>query len=259
MLGRDLANSLGVIQGDSLYLVSPRGTLAPVGFVPFMKRFIVAGLFETGMYEYDGSQAFINLSDAQRLNYMKASVNTIEMRVNDIFKASAIGEKIQSILGPTYSFKTWAELNKNLFSALKLEKIAMFITLTLIILVATFSITSSLVMMVIEKTKDIAILKMLGATRRKIKRIFVFQGMLIGLIGTTGGVILGTLLCFLQKKFQLVRLPGDVYYITVLPVSLKALDVLLVAVATLIICFLATLYPAHQASRLDPVEAIRYG
>ena len=259
VLGRDLANSLGVIQGDSLYLVSPRGTLAPVGFVPFMKRFIVAGLFETGMYEYDGSQAFINLSDAQRLNYMKASVNTIEMRVNDIFKASAIGEKIQSILGPTYSFKTWAELNKNLFSALKLEKIAMFITLTLIILVATFSITSSLVMMVIEKTKDIAILKMLGATRRKIKRIFVFQGMLIGLIGTTGGVILGTLLCFLQKKFQLVRLPGDVYYITVLPVSLKALDVLLVAVATLIICFLATLYPAHQASRLDPVEAIRYG
>ncbi len=259
VLGRDLARALGLIQGDTLFVVSPRGTLAPIGFVPFMKRFVVADFFETGMYEYDGSQAFINLADAQGLNHMKSSASMVEVRIDDVFKASAIGRKILAALGPSYEFQTWAELNKNLFSALKLEKIAMFITLTLIILVATFSITSSLVMMVMEKTKDIAIFKTLGATGRTIKKIFVLQGMLIGLIGTTVGVTFGTLLCFLQKKFQLVRLPGDVYYITALPVDLKVFDVVLVAVAALIICFLATLYPAHQASRLDPVEAIRYG
>lgn len=259
VLGRDLARSLGLIQGDTLFVVSPRGTLAPVGFVPYMKRFVVAGVFETGMYEYDGSQAFINLADAQHLDRMKSSVSAVEVRVDDVFEASAIGQKIRNTLGSTYTFQTWGELNKNLFSALKLEKSAMFVTLTLIILVATFSITSSLVMMVMEKTKDIAILKTLGATERSIKKIFVMQGMLIGLIGTGGGVFFGTLLCVLQEKFQLIRLPGDVYYITALPVDLKSLDVILIATAALTICFLATLYPAHQASRLNPVEAIRYG
>jgi lipoprotein-releasing system permease protein len=259
VMGRDLARSLGLIRGDTLFVVSPRGTLAPIGFVPFMKRFVVSAFFETGMYEYDGGLAFINLSDAQILDRMKSSVSAVEIRLNDIFKATEIGKTIVSQLGPSYRFQDWGQLNKHLFSALKLEKTAMFITLTLIILVATFSIISALVMMVMEKTKDIAIFKTLGATARKIRNIFVLQGMLIGLIGTTAGVIFGILLCFLQEKYQLVRLPGDVYYITALPVDLKAGDVITVAVAALIICFLATLYPARQASRLDPVEAIRYG
>ncbi len=259
VLGRDLARSLGLIKGDTLFVVSPRGTLTPVGFVPYMKRFVVADFFETGMYEYDGSLAFMNLSDAQVLNHMRSSISAVEIRLDDIFKASSIGETIVSELGPSYEFQDWGQLNKNLFSALKLEKTAMFITLTLIILVATFSIISALVMMVMEKTKDIAIFKTLGATGRRIKKIFVFQGMMVGIIGTTCGVLLGTLLCVLQDKYQLVRLPGDVYYITALPVDLKAMDVIIVAAAALIICFLATLYPAHQAARLDPVEAIRYG
>ena len=259
VMGRDLARSLGLIRGDTLFVVSPRGTLAPIGFVPFMKRFVVSAFFETGMYEYDGGLAFINLSDAQILDRMKSSVSAVEIRLNDIFKATEIGKTIVSQLGSSYRFQDWGQLNKHLFSALKLEKTAMFITLTLIILVATFSIISALVMMVMEKTKDIAIFKTLGATARKIRNIFVLQGMLIGLIGTTAGVIFGILLCFLQEKYQLVRLPGDVYYITALPVDLKAGDVITVAVAALIICFLATLYPARQASRLDPVEAIRYG
>jgi len=259
VLGRDLARTLGLIKGDTLYVVSPRGTLAPVGFVPYMKRFVVADFFETGMYEYDGSLAFMNLSDAQVLNHMRSSISAVEIRLDDIFRASSIGERIVSQLGPSFEFQDWGQLNKNLFSALKLEKTAMFITLTLIILVATFSIISALVMMVMEKTKDIAIFKTLGATGRRIKKIFVLQGMMIGIIGTTCGVLFGTLLCVLQDKYQLVRLPGDVYYITALPVDLKAMDVIIVAAAALIICFLATLYPAHQAARLDPVEAIRYG
>ncbi len=259
VLGRDLARSLGLIKGDTLFVVSPRGTLTPVGFVPYMKRFVVADFFETGMYEYDGSLAFMNLSDAQVLNHMRSTISAVEIRLDDIFRASNIGNSIVSELGSSFQFQDWGQLNKNLFSALMLEKTAMFITLTLIILVATFSIISALVMMVMEKTKDIAIFKTLGATGRRIKKIFVLQGMMIGIIGTTCGVLFGTLLCILQDKYQLVRLPGDVYYITALPVDLRATDVIIVAAAALIICFLATLYPAHQAARLDPVEAIRYG
>jgi lipoprotein-releasing system permease protein len=259
VLGRDIARSLGLIKGDTLYVVAPRGMLAPVGFVPYMKRFTVVDFFETGMYQYDGSLAFVTLSDAQELNHMRSTVDAVEMRIGDVFQSRAIGTDLVSQLGPAFTFQDWGQLNRNLFSALKLEKTAMFVTLTLIILVATFSIVSALVMMVMEKTKDIAIFKTIGATGRKIKRIFVFQGMIIGLIGTTTGVIIGTLLCILQDKYKLVRLPGDVYYITAMPVDLKAADVIMVAAATLAICFLATLYPAHQASRLDPVEAIRYG
>jgi lipoprotein-releasing system permease protein len=259
VLGRDLARSLGLIKGDSLYVVSPRGMLAPVGFVPYMKRFEVVDFFETGMYQYDGSLAFMNLGDAQELDHMRSTVSAVEMRLDDIFQAKAIGTTLLSELGSGFKSQDWSQLNKNLFSALKLEKTAMSITLTLIILVATFSIISALVMMVMEKTKDIAIFKTIGATGQKIRRIFVFQGMLIGIIGTSAGVIIGTLLCILQDKYKLVRLPGDVYYITAMPVDLKATDVIMVAAAALVICFLATLYPAHQASRLDPVEAIRYG
>ena len=155
--------------------------------------------------------------------------------------------------------RPWTTANRSLFAALKLEKIAMFVILTLIILVAAFSITSSLIMLVMEKVKDIAILRVLGATRAAVRRIFMIQGLLIGTVGTFGGVLLGLGLCLLQIKYQFIRLPGDVYYINALPVVLNPADVLTVAVSTLLICFLATLYPAHQAARLNPVEAIRHG
>jgi lipoprotein-releasing system permease protein len=259
VLGRDLARSLGVFKGDTIYIISPRGALAPVGFVPFMKRFKVVDFFETGMYEYDVSLGFMNLDDAQSLAHMKQTVNGVEMRVDNIYKTNAIGKDLLSVLGPGYRFQDWIKLNKNLFAALKLEKAAMFITLTLIILIATFSITSSLVMMVMEKTKDIAIFRAFGATGRSIQKLFVYQGMFIGMIGTFSGVLIGTTLCYLQIKYNLVTLPGDVYYITALPVNLTLIDVLLVAGSALLICFLATLYPARQASQLNPVEAIRYG
>jgi lipoprotein-releasing system permease protein len=259
IMGRDLARNLGLIQGDSVFVVSPKGFLAPIGFVPHMRRFEVVAFFQTGMHEYDGSLVFIRLEDAQALSQARGSAGAIEVRVNDIFRTSGIERQIKTQLDETYRLRDWGQLNKNLFSALKLEKTAMFITLSLIILVATFSITSSLVMLVGEKTKDIAILRAMGATAKSIKRIFVLQGVLIGTLGTVSGVFLGTMLCFLQDRFKLIRLPGDVYYITALPVDLKLIDVTMVAIAAFIISYLATLYPAGQASRFNPVEVIRYG
>ncbi|KJS32102.1 MAG: ABC transporter permease [Desulfatitalea sp. BRH_c12] len=259
IMGRDLARNLGLVQGDTVYVVSPKGSLAPVGFVPYMKRFVVVDFFQTGMYEYDGSLAFLRLEDAQALSHARGTASAVEIRVRRIFDTAVMGRRIVAQLGETYRFRDWMQLNKNLFSALKLEKAAMFITLTLITLVATFSITSSLVMLVLEKIKAIAILRTMGATAKSIKWIFVMQGLLIGMIGTGTGVILGTGLCYLQRAYKLIRLPGDVYYITALPIDLKLTDVAIVAVSALLICFLATLYPAQQASRFDPVEVIRYG
>lgn len=259
IMGRDLAHSLGLMKGESVFVVSPKANLTPAGFVPLMKRFIVVDFFQTGMYEYDGSLVFMRLEDAQMLSRARDTANAVEIRVDQIFRAPAIGRQLMARLDHGYRLRDWRQLNLNLFSALKLEKTAMFITLTLITLVATFSITSSLVMMVMEKTKDIAILKTLGATAQSIKRIFVFQGMLIGAIGTLTGTFMGILLCYLQETYHLIRLPGDVYYITALPVNLQSLDVVLVAASALLICFVATLYPAIQASRFNPVEAIRYG
>jgi lipoprotein-releasing system permease protein len=224
-----------------------------------MKRFLVAGFFETGMYEYDGSLAFLNLEDAQALARIGTSVHGIEIRVADIFDTDLIGRSLVSSIGKGYRFKDWMQMNKNLFAALKLEKSARFITLSLIILIATFSIASSLVMMVMEKTKDIAILKTMGATKQSIRKMYVLQGMIIGAVGTIAGVAIGTTLCVLQDSYHLIRLPGDVYYITALPVDLKIVDVTLVALSALGICFLATLFPAFQAARLNPVEAIRHG
>ncbi len=259
ILGKGLAGNLGVITGDSVYVISPRGMLSPMGHLPAMKRFKVAGLFESGMYEYDSSLAYMHLEDAQRLLRMDDAVTGIEIRVTDVYKADKIGDKIAAGLGFPYWAKDWMEMNHNLFSALKLEKTVMFIILALIILVAAFNIASSLIMMVMEKTRDIAILKAMGAADRSIRRIFVYKGMTIGAIGTFLGVLFGFILCTLLKQYKFIELPADVYYITTLPVELEALDVILTAGAAMLICYLATLYPARQASRLDPVEALRYG
>jgi len=259
ILGRELARSLGVIQGDTLHLISSRGMVSPVGHMPAMKRFKVAGVFEAGMYEYDGSLAYIHLKDAQKVLRMANAVTGIEVRVDDIYKAKEIAEKIVGGLGFPYWARDWMQMNHNLFSALKLEKTVMFIILVLIVLVAAFNIASTLIMMVMGKTKDIAILKAMGSTDKSIRKIFIFKGMIIGSVGTGLGICLGIFLCKILDKYKFIELPGDVYYITTLPVRLEALDVFMIAGAAMVICFLATLYPAHQASKLNPVEAIRYG
>ena len=259
VLGRELARTLGVIRGDDVYLISPRGMISPVGHMPSMKRFHVVGLFETGMYEYDGALAFIRLGDAQHLLRMGRTVTGIEIRVNDIYDAGKIRDDILADLGEPYTAKDWMEMNRNFFSALKLEKTMMFILLTLIVLVAAFNISSSLIMMVMEKTRDIAILKAMGATDGSIRRIFVLKGFVIGLLGTLMGGGMGTVLCLLLKRYEFVKLPSDVYYITTLPVQLEWSMVALIGLSTLGISLLATLYPAGQAAGLNPVEALRHG
>ena len=259
ILGKELANNLGIIKGDTVYVISPQGMISPIGHIPAMKRFKVAGLFESGMYEYDSSLAYIHIKDAQKILRIGDSVTGIEVQVNDIYNAGNISEKIIADLEFPYWAKDWMQMNHNLFSALKLEKTVMFIILTLIVLVAAFNIASSLIMMVMDKTRDIAILKAMGATDKSIKKIFVFKGMAIGIAGTIFGTCLGLAACTLLKRYKFIELPKDVYYISTLPVRLEALDVFLIASAAMLICFLATLYPARQASKLNPVEAIRYG
>jgi lipoprotein-releasing system permease protein len=260
VLGRELAKNLGVMPGEMVHLISPRGMLAPTGHVPAMKAFRVSGYFESGMYEFDQTFAYIHLHDAQRLLRMGDAVTGLEIRVEDIYEARAVADRIVSQLGSAYYARDWMQMNRNLFKALKLERRVMFIILTLIVLVAAFNIASSLIMMVMGKTKDIAILKAMGATDRSIRKIFVFNGMVIGTIGTGLGLLLGVVLCSLLRRYNIHELTGDIYYFTTqLPVKMEALDVVCIVAAALLICFCATLYPAQQAAKLNPVEAIRYG
>ena len=259
ILGKELGRQLGVIVGDVIFIISPRGMLSPAGHMPTMRRFKVIGFFESGMYEFDGSLAYIHLAEAQKMLRIPDAVSGIEVRLNDIYQAKIIAEKIGDDLGFPYWTRTWMQMNKNLFSALKLEKTVMFIILALIVLVAAFNIASSLIMMVMEKTRDVAILKAMGATNQSVRKIFVFKGLVIGALGTALGVVFGFVLCWVLEKYKFIELPGDVYYITTLPVRLEVLDVVMIAVAAIVICFLATLYPASQAAKLDPVDAIRYG
>ncbi|SHE28369.1 lipoprotein-releasing system permease protein [Desulfacinum infernum DSM 9756] len=258
VLGVELAARLGVQKDDYVTLISPTGRLTPVGRVPKSRLFRVTGLFKSGMYEYDNSLAYVHLSEAQKLLGIGETVTGVEVRVRDIYEAGSIAERLQKRLGYPFWVRDWMQMNHNLFSALKLEKVVMFIILTLIILVAAFNIVSSLIMMVMEKTKDIAILKAMGATTTHIRRIFVYEGLLIGVVGTTLGLVGGFVLCGLLKRYQFIELPRDVYYISTLPVRMEALDVILIACAAIAICFLATFYPSRQAAKLQPAEALRY-
>jgi len=238
--------------------------LSPAGHLLAMKRFAVTDIFQSGMYEYDSSFALIQLQEAQKILRMKGAVTGIGIRITDIYNAPSMAKKIGDYLNRKYpgSFfvtRNWIQMNHNLFSALKLEKKAMFIILTLIVLVAAFNIASTLIMMVMGKTRDIAILKAMGASNKSIKKIFIFKGLVIGTAGAAIGTCFGFLGCFILKHYKFIELPGDVYYFTTLPVQLEVLDVLIIVCSTMLICFLAAIYPANQASRLDPVEAIRYG
>ncbi len=260
VLGRELARNLAVHKGDTVYLISPKGMLSPMGHLPAMRRFRVTGFFESGMYDYDGTFAYIRLEEAQRLMRMPEAVTGIEVRVAKIYQARQVADRIVDRLGFPFWARDWMQMNQNLFSALKLEKTVMFVILTLIVLVAAFNIASTLIMTVMEKTRDIAILKAMGATDKSIRKIFVFKGMVIGTVGTLLGMVAGFSLCAVLKRYRIVELTGDIYYFTTtLPVKLEMLDVGVIVLATLAICFLATLYPSRQAARLHPVEAIRYG
>jgi lipoprotein-releasing system permease protein len=260
VLGRELGKNLGVTVGETVYLISPRMTLSPVGHVPAMKRFRVTGFFESGMYEFDQTFAYIHIKEAQKIMRMPGAVSGLDVKVSDVYDARNVAQKIVAELGFPYWARDWMQMNRNLFKALKLERRVMFIILALIILVAAFNIASSLIMMVMGKTRDIAILKAMGTTPRSIRKIFVFNGMVIGTVGILLGLCLGLVICVLLKHIDIHELAGDIYYFTTsLPVKIEAADILSIISAALLICFLSTLYPAWQAAKMNPVEGIRYG
>jgi len=258
ILGRELAKSLEVEKDDSIYIISPRGMISPIGHIPSMKRVIVIGTIDSGMYEYDSSMAILDIENAQKILRMGKSVTGIDLWVNDIYNVHDLSKKISNYIGDKYIVKDWIDMNKNLFSALKLEKVTMFLILTLIIIVAAFNITSTLTMMVMERIRDIAILKSMGAKNKTIRKIFMLNGMIIGLVGTIAGIISGLFLCYLLKYYKFIQLPGDVYYITTIPVRLDFNDLLLISFSTLLLSLIATIYPSYHASKLNPLEAIRY-
>ncbi len=258
LLGVELANNLGVRHGDWITVISPSGRLTPVGQAPKSKLFQIVGIIHSGMYEYDNTLAYVHLQAAQQFLSLGDTVTGIEVKVDDIYKARIIADALRTRLGQTYWIRDWMQMNQNLFSALKLEKVVMFIILTLIILVAAFNIVSSLIMLVMEKTKDIAILKAMGATTASIRKIFVMEGFLIGVSGTVLGLLGGYGLCALLKRYQFVELPRDVYYLSTLPVKMQFSDVALIGFSAIVISLLATLYPSRQAAKLEPSEALRY-
>jgi lipoprotein-releasing system permease protein len=258
ILGKELAQNLHVDIGYKIRLFSPSGPLTPMGVIPKIKTCRVVGIFDTGMYEYDSSLAYISLTTAQDFLELGNNVHGLELKVDDIYKASAIASELEEKLGFGYIVKDWISMNKNLFSALKLEKTAMFIILALIVLVAAFNIISTLIMLVMSKGKDIAILKSMGATSRGIMRIFVYEGLIIGLTGTVTGVIGGLAICKILSKYQFIKLPSDVYPITTLPIKVLPMDVTLVAISAALITLLATIYPSWQASKIEPAVALRY-
>jgi lipoprotein-releasing system permease protein len=256
ILGRELALRLGVFVGDTVSVVSLTGTISAMGMVPKIRIFAVAGIFQSGMYEYDSSLAYIDLGEAQKFFGMGDNVTGVEIKVTDVFHANEIARSVEQSLGFSYGARDWMQMNRNLFSALKLEKTMMFLLLVLITIVASFNIVSTLTMIVTEKQKEIAILKAMGATRKSIRRIFVLNGLIIGLSGTVIGIPLGYAFLWLIESFW--TFDPTVYYISKIPVHVLAEDVLLVAGSAILISFAATVYPSLQAAKLEPVTALRY-
>lgn len=257
IVGRDLARQLNIAVGDRVKLISPSGPLTPMGIIPRLKACRLVGIFETGMYEYDSSLIYVSLDTARDFLNLSEGVHGIEVRLDDIYAADRIARQIEAELGSSYVAKDWIRLNKNLFSALSLEKTALSIIVALIVLVAAFNIVSTLIMVVMEKSRDIAILKAMGATSAKIMRIFIYEGLVIGVTGTILGVLGALGLCELLSRYHFIKLP-DVYPMSTLPVKILPWDITLIALSAVLITFLATLYPSWQASRVEPAEALRY-
>jgi lipoprotein-releasing system permease protein len=257
VLGKELAEKLGVTIHDTVRVFTPEGPLSPFGTVTNERAFRVAGIFALELYEFDSSYGLINLKVAERM-LDRDRPDFIEVRVDELFAAREVADDITRRLGDEYQAQDWADQNKSLFQALWLEKMAMSITIGLIVMVAALNIIASLIMLVMEKTRDIAILKTMGASTASIRRIFMLQGLIIGLVGTGSGALLGTSLIYLLDHYKLIRIELSVYQISNVPFTLEVLDFVVVVVAAVLVCFLATIYPSRQAARLDPAQALRY-
>jgi ABC-type transport system, involved in lipoprotein release, permease component len=264
VLGKVLAQNLGVSVGDRVTIISPEGRITPFGVMPKTERFTVCGIINSGMYNYDSTFSFISVKNAQ--NFIGLSSNTVtglEVKLNRLGSANALAKKIADKLNAgtaasSYYALSWEELNKNLFSAIKLEKLTMFVILFLIVLVAAFNIISTLIMVVMEKRKDIAVLKSIGASSKDIMIIFIAQGLIIGSIGTALGLISGFLIGYLEETYHIISLPSSVYYITALPVRMTAGEFVIIGFCSIFLSFIATLYPSYKAGKIDPAEGVRY-
>ncbi|MGE4421353.1 MAG: lipoprotein-releasing ABC transporter permease subunit [Pseudodesulfovibrio sp.] len=260
IIGSELAKRLGLTEGSLVNLLSPSGRSSSAGFTPKVRRFTVAGIFRTGMFEYDSSMGYVSIPAARQLLGFKGDVvSGLEISVNDVYNVKEISRELRDKISSfTVYVRNWQEMNANLFAALELEKTAMFIILAMIVLVGSFSIVTTLVMLVIQKTKDIAVLMSLGADKKSIRNIFMFQGTFIGLAGTLIGFLIGVPLSLLLKEYQFIKLPSNVYPVDYLPVRLEALDLFTIGAAAFLLCFVATIYPARRAAGLSPSEALRY-
>jgi lipoprotein-releasing system permease protein len=258
IIGVRLANQLGVFPGSPLQVVSPLGSPTAIGVIPKVRRFVVVGIFDSGMSEIDSTLIYMNLADAQKFFELGEAVTNIEIRVQDVYRAQDVAQDIQRRLGFPYLTEDWSRLWPNLFSALRLEKTVYFLVLLLMVLIGAFNIISTLIMVVMEKRKDIAILQSMGATRESIRRIFLIKGCVIGVVGTLLGVLLGLAITVMIQQYRFIELPKDVFLISTVPVRIYLSNFSLVAFASLLVCLVASIYPARQAAKLDPVEIIRY-
>jgi lipoprotein-releasing system permease protein len=258
MLGAELARSLGVVIGDPVTVISPQGAITAVGMVPKMRRYTVAGTVEVGMFEYDSSLAYLALPAAQEFAGLGQGVTGVEVKLEDPFDAKRVGRDVMGRLGFPYWARDWMDMNRNFFAALQLEKLALFVIVTIIVLVAAFAIIGHLVLLVAEKRKEIGILKAIGASNPSITTIFFTVGMTIGVVGTVAGSVVGLALIWLQNTFKLIRLAGDVYQIDYLPMKLSTGDFILIIGSTLVLSLLATIIPARRAGALLPVDVLRY-
>jgi lipoprotein-releasing system permease protein len=258
VLGKDMADNLGATVGSVVLVVSPQGELTPFGMVPKYNRFHVVGVFNSGFFDYDSSWAFVRLSDAQKLFGLGDLISVLEFKVDDIYQAAPISRELEDAAGKGFMATNWQEQNKPLFQALKQEQLLTFITIGLIVFVAGLNILISLVMMVMEKTKDIAVLISMGARQSQVRNLFIAQGMLIGMIGTAIGLVVGYILAYIGGHYHVIHLSPEVYSIDYLPFAPQALQGVKVAAFALLISFVATLYPSWSASRILPAEALRY-
>jgi lipoprotein-releasing system permease protein len=257
LIGKDLASQLGVLPGDLVTIITPQGTLTPMGVMPRQRRLKVAGTFRLGLFEFDQAYGFVSLETAMRLGEHDR-VDHIELRVADIYQAPRIADEILEKLGNDYVTQDWADMNRSLYSALLLEKIAMGIGIGLIVIVAALNIIASLILLVMEKTRDIAILKTMGASARSITQIFLLQGVIIGVLGTLVGASAGALIAWTLDSYRVITIPSDVYQVSYLPFKLLPRDLIVIVISAIVVCFVATLYPSRQAARLDPAQALRY-